>query len=430
MILHPFWAVHSLKHYSPFKDVTVDDWWDQINRCYVFIIILTMCICVSLKQYGGETISCDGFTKFSKDFAEDYCWAIGMYTIREAYDQPSTMVPYPGVIPDQLPACVPRMLKNGTILRCPSEKDILPGEKIFHLWYQWVQFYFAMVAAAYYCPYLLFKHFAAGEYKPLIQQLSSATLADGKAAEKTQERVVSWLYYRFKNTIFGKGIKFWVKRNSFSFAIGITKLLYLGITVAVFYLTGEMFEYGSGAWHTYGANWFGTRFTLYERGRVNQTTLNKDKLFPKMVSCQIQRFGPSGLEMETAQCVLAPNVLYQYFFLITWFVLIVAFFSNLCSCFLHLSEMFFWRGTYERMIDDCMMPNRPRYQYVFKSIGAGGRELIQVLMGNTHPVIFTRIFDELTFRLVTKASMDVEVIKNQYSAESPDSESEGGDKLV
>ena len=224
-------------------------------------------------------------------------------------------------------------------------------------------------------------------------------------------------------------MKFWFKRNSFSLAIGCTKLFYLGITVAVFYLTGEMFEYGSETWYNYGADWFGVKFTLYEDNLVNHTTLNKDKLFPKMVACEVQRFGLSGLETETAMCVLTPNVLYQYLFLITWYILIFAFFSNLCSCFLHLSEMFFWQGTYERMLDDCMMPNRPRYQYVFRSIGAGGRELIQVLMSNTNPVIFTRIFDELTFRLVTKANMDVEVVKNQFAMDH-DSAVDGNTEVI
>ena len=67
---------------------------------------------------------------------------------------------------------------------------------------------------------------------------------------------------------------------------------------------------------------------------------------------------------------------------------------------------------------------------MFRSIGAGGRELIQVLMSNTNPVIFTRIFDELTFRLVTKASMDVEVVQNQLAVERDSTVDGVADKLV
>ena len=41
-------------------------------------------------------ISCDGFTKYSGSFSEDYCWTQGLYTIKEAYDHLAVNVPYPG----------------------------------------------------------------------------------------------------------------------------------------------------------------------------------------------------------------------------------------------------------------------------------------------------------------------------------------------
>ena len=47
----------------------------------------------------------------------------------------------------------------------------------------------------------------------------------------------------------------------------------------------------------------------------------KDLLFPKMVACEIKRWGPSGLEDENGMCVLAPNVINQYIFLILWWSL-------------------------------------------------------------------------------------------------------------
>ena len=44
-------------------------------------------------------ISCDGFTKYSGSFSEDYCWTQGLYTIKEAYDLLLMNVPYPGTVP-------------------------------------------------------------------------------------------------------------------------------------------------------------------------------------------------------------------------------------------------------------------------------------------------------------------------------------------
>ena len=61
----------------------------------------------------GKNISCDGFTKFGEDFSQDYCWTQGLYTIKEAYDLPESQIPYPGIIPENVPACREHALKNG-----------------------------------------------------------------------------------------------------------------------------------------------------------------------------------------------------------------------------------------------------------------------------------------------------------------------------
>ena len=416
------------KGLSPFKDATVDDSWDQINRCYVFLAMVLMGAVTTMRQYSGTLIACDGFSKFHPQFAEDYCWSLGMYTVREAYDLPASMVPYPGVLPSDLPACVPRLLKNGTLTKCGSEKDVLPADRIFHLWYQWASFYFWIVAILYYTPYIMFKQLGGSEYKPLIKLLCLASASSEKHMEEIQERVVNWLFFRFKTYIFDKGYYAWLRKNSFSLVIGVTKLSYLLITVAVFYLTGFMFEYGSNTWYRYGADWYGTRFSPYMDVN-NSITLNKDILFPKMVACEIKRWGPSGIEVETAQCVLAPNVLYQYLFLFTWYLLVAVFFANLISCFLHISEMFFSNGTYNRMIDQGMLPNKPSYRFVFMNIGAGGREIVQILTDNSNPLLFSKIFNDLTSMLITTTKNDNIVENLNTKTETSVIEFESNDSL-
>ena len=413
------------KGLSPFKDATVDDCWDQVNRSYVFLIMTIMGAVTTFRSYAGSTIVCDGFTKVSPQFAEDYCWSIGMYTVREAYDLPTSMVPYPGVIPWDMPTCTPRLLKNGTMTKCGSEKDVLPADKVFHLWYQWGSFYFWLVAILYYTPYIMFKQLGGGEYKELLKLLSMASTSKGQIMEDIQERVVNWLFYRFKTYIFGKSYYAWLRKNSFSIVIGVTKLSYLLITILVFYLTGYMFEYNQMTWYRYGADWYGTRFTPYMNVN-NSITLTKDILFPKMVACEIKRWGPSGIEVETAQCVLAPNVLYQYLFLFTWFLLIAVFFTNMISCFLHISEMFFSNGTYNRMMYQGMLTDKPSYRFVFRNIGAGGREIVQILTDNSNPLFFSRIFDDLTNRLIV-TSKHRDVVENLAKTDSSTIDFEGND---
>ena len=54
----------------------------------------------------GNIISCNGFTKYDGSFHEDYCWTQGLYTIREAYHYSLQSVPYPGIIPEDIPLCL------------------------------------------------------------------------------------------------------------------------------------------------------------------------------------------------------------------------------------------------------------------------------------------------------------------------------------
>lgn len=385
------------RSFSPFKNGTIDDKWDQVNRSYVFILFLFMGIVSSLRQYTGGLIACDGFSKFSPQFSEDFCWTLGMYTVEEAYHMPIDMVPYPGIMPSQLPGCLPRMLKNGTRFKCPESSTILPVNKIYHLWYQWASFWFYIVAVAFYIPYIVFKQLGGEDYKPLIRMLKSPLL-DHDGMELAVNKTVHWCLLRFKTYMFGKGYNAWWRRNSLSFVFMATKILYLLVVMVVFYATDQMFEYGS--FFKYGAEWSGVKFSPLKRNISDYQTYQKDILFPKIVSCEIKRFGASGIETETAQCVLAPNVLNQYLFLIAWFVLVMAFFSNMISCFLHISEMCFVGGTYSRMLDEAMMQDIPKYRYVFKHCGAGGREILQILHENSNPIMFEKIYKMLVNELV------------------------------
>lgn len=58
----------------------------------------TITVTVTVGQYTGGKIACDGLTKFSTSFAEDYCWTQGIYTIKEAYDIKDNSLPYPGIL--------------------------------------------------------------------------------------------------------------------------------------------------------------------------------------------------------------------------------------------------------------------------------------------------------------------------------------------
>lgn len=52
------------------QGITIDDGWDQLNRSFMFVLLVVMGTTVTVRQYTGSVISCDGFKKFGSTFAE------------------------------------------------------------------------------------------------------------------------------------------------------------------------------------------------------------------------------------------------------------------------------------------------------------------------------------------------------------------------
>ena len=50
---------------APFKVITLDDGWDQLNRSFMFILCVLFGSIVTIRCYTGSVIECDGFVKVS-----------------------------------------------------------------------------------------------------------------------------------------------------------------------------------------------------------------------------------------------------------------------------------------------------------------------------------------------------------------------------
>merc|ERR1711937_753537 len=90
-----------------------------------------------------------------------------------------------------------------------------------------------------------------------------------------------------------------------------------GVCVLVMIATENMFVISS--FSTYGYDWA----VEVSRDKSDYRDNPIDKLFPKMVACEVEKWGASGIVNEAGMCVLAPNVVNSYFFLIYWFVLVL-----------------------------------------------------------------------------------------------------------
>ena len=72
----------------------------------------------------------------------------GIYTIKEAYDVENTDIPYPGIIPEEVPPCLPGTRWDGVVVLCPEQGSpyIKPPTRVYHLWYQVLDFPLVILA--------------------------------------------------------------------------------------------------------------------------------------------------------------------------------------------------------------------------------------------------------------------------------------------
>lgn len=375
-------SIAQFSRLSPFKEITIDDGWDQLNRSFMFVLMVICGTVVTVRQHTGNIISCNGFTKFDGTFTEDYCWTQGLYTIREAYHHNLMNVPYPGIIPEDIPLCLGK--------DCNTSGRT---SRVYHLWYQWIPFYFWLAAAAFFMPYLIYKRYGFGDVKPLIGMLYNPV--DGEECVSADaEKASIWLYHRFciymnEHSMYAN----FMERHGIGLLVVITKVLYLVISVMLMVLTAEMFELAD--FKRYGIVWA----QQWPDPPANVTGI-KDLLFPKMVACEIKRWGPTGLEDENGMCVLAPNVINQYIFLILWWSLVFVIISNVFNVIIGLIKLAFIYGSYRRMIASAFLKDDPRYKAVYYKIGTSGRMILNSLSASISPAAFAKIMDNICPRLI------------------------------
>ena len=392
---------------NPFKETHLDDAFSKVNRIYLFGICLAFGILTTIKQYTGHHIVCHGFTKYQHDFAEDFCWSQGLYTIKEAYDMPTSQVPYPGLVPE-INVCLEFTYTNGTKWTCPD--GIQPLTRLYHLWYQWIPFYFWLCAAGFYLPYLLFHSSEIGDIKPAIRLLHNTTEDNEIQLGEKIHKASVWLSAKIRVYLVSAGpLNFFLKRHKFFFVILFTKIANFLAVVLVLYATENMFQIGS--FLTYGVDMISFNTEVDNQYQTNP----KDKLFPKMIMCEIKRWGASGLEEEQGMCILAPNVVIQYFFLIFWFLLMMALVVNIFSLLFTTSGMLFTLGQYRRLLHHSFMQDNPMRKHVYFAIGTSGRVTMDILSHNIPPANFEKLYDSLCKLMVEDKGDKSNVYSNEQT---------------
>jgi len=386
------------------KSVSIDDQWDQLNRTYLVMFCILSGTIMTFKQNLGSIIHCIGdsrsgegsFAEVHDTFVQDYCAAQGLYTVKEVYKKSwPDEVPYPGVLPLTTSICKGRVFWNGSNIPCRDEKDLKPVTEVYHVWYMFVPFYFCAVGIAFYFPYTVFRHLSGiYDIKPMLNTLTCniEPYTEDDLSRKV-DNVSRWLYIKLdpymNNMLPYTQI---IHKHSIFYTVMLVKVMYLTTSIAVFYATNKIFEQGNFAMYGYDV------LMSIPQGEDYKVM---DTIFPKMVNCRIQVWGPTGLQTEALLCVLPQNIGNQYFFLIFWALLILIMLSNLVSVIVTIFRFCFVAGSYKRFLTASLLDHEERYKLVFTHVGTTGRYILQLCAEVSNPKIFEDLLEIVCSLLIS-----------------------------
>lgn len=380
---------------SPVKSVNIDDGFSQFNRVFMFYASLTFAVTITIRQLivGGPVISCDGFSAGSEEwlrFAEDWCWSNGMYTIKEAYGMSNRVSPYPGLIPEDMPTCIEFELYSGGRVECPQEHEVKPLTRIRHTWYPFTMFYFWMLSVMFHIPYRLYKHWGFDQVKMVVSMLQNP-VEDGFEKREMIKRGSIWLYLNSPEALsYHSSYSLFMVRNGLALTELAVKILYLGNVIFIFYLTAFMFKIGS--FFEYGLLW------ETDSMLNNVRSVIQEKLFPKVVACEVKRYGTTGLEEDQGMCMLSLNVVNQYVFLMFWFLLIISLIVNSIAVLMAILKIIFPSMMLRRFLVNASLEKSPAvesFSRLYQTRGPSLRFIMDIFAYNIQPKLLAEVLIQL-----------------------------------
>ena len=105
------------------------------------------------------------------------------------------------------------------------------------------------------------------------------------------DKAATWLFYKFDLYMSEQSLlASLTRKHGLGLSMVFVKVLYAAVSFGCFLLTAEMFSIGD--FKTYGSEWI-------KKMKLEDSTQTeaKDKLFPKMVACEVKRWGASGTKI-------------------------------------------------------------------------------------------------------------------------------------
>lgn len=298
---------------------------DQYNRLFVMKMILA-CTLISGLNWFKDPLNCivPAISSIDTSFVTTACWIQGLYvykalinrTVDSSYYGISKDIDIDGISrTGSVCATIEKVINNST--------DCVAMEKFFFLQYQWIPFSLAAISLLYYIPYLVFL------------SVNSDLVSLNKSLNDGHDSKWIAIYYFKKHnacTMFFKVI--------LNLSI---KILYVATNIGTFALFDYMLN---GSFRYFGYKWIiwarSNDNNIYKG--VNNFRKPGNELFPPFGYCELYEstkdIKHSVVNKHKFVCELSQHILYQYCFLIIWFLVICGAVISVFGFFIQIFQYF------------------------------------------------------------------------------------------
>ncbi|GMR29819.1 hypothetical protein PMAYCL1PPCAC_00014, partial [Pristionchus mayeri] len=352
---------------------TDDDISDRLHYYYTTTFLLLTAVLVSLKMFGGRPIECWLPAEYKsnwEDYTEMYCWARSTY-----------FVP----IENELPEVEDRV-------------------KSMVSYYQWVPFFFVLVAAMFYAPCLFWRlvyRTSGVRLKCIMSFVNDKSNLQPAIRRSNIQGLAAHLSSIFRHRFTCTSTTQSICQKFLNFRFYEAFLTYLYIFVKCLFLINVVFQMfllnkflQTDAYGIYG---YGVIADLLSGHAWTESTN-----FPVVTYCDLQIRVLGNVQRHTIQCVLVINIFTEKIFILLWIWYTVLAVTTICSIFtwilaslpleqrkkfivrrLELADVNFKRHLYEAELDE----------FVRKYIKMDGIFVLRMMSIHSGALVCTEVVD-------------------------------------
>lgn len=267
--------IASIAKFGTFK---IDNWVFQLHYIATCLMLFGFSILVTSTQFFGEPINCMGSTKYDDGIPEkvlnNYCWIHCTFTLPKAYGKTAPWdVVQPGI-------------------DTTTENDV----QVYHAYYQWVCFFFALQGIFFYFPRFIWKSVEQDHSDNVLLGLDNP-IQDGDYAVRVLARYL-------KETS---------NRHTFK-----AVMYFLCEALNFVNVVGQIFFTDKFLGHEFTT--YGTEVIEFAETDQSNRTDPMIQVFPRVTKCSFRQFGVGGsVQKHDALCILPINIMNEKLFIFLWF---------------------------------------------------------------------------------------------------------------